>query len=81
MDVHHSAGTLIFTAPVETTIPSASTASILAMAAPVLSLTIAPALSKLGEGAAFGQLAIQGAIEDAVLDLLDDEPGSTVRAA
>jgi len=43
--------------------------------------TIAPALSKLGEGAAFGQLAIQGAIEDAVLDLLDDEPGSTVRAA
>jgi len=43
--------------------------------------TIAAALSKLGEGAAFGQLAIQGAIEKAVLDLLDDEPAGTVRAA
>jgi len=39
------------------------------------------ALSKLGEGAAFGQLAIQGAIEKAVLDLLDDEPAGSVRAA
>ena len=44
-------------------------------------VTIAPALSKLGEGATFGQLAIQGAIETAVLDLLDDAPASTVRAA
>jgi DNA topoisomerase IB len=43
--------------------------------------TIADALGKLGEGAAFGQLAFQGAIEKAVLDLLDDEPASTVRAA
>jgi len=46
-------------------------------------VTIAPALSKLGEGAAFGQLAIQGAIEQAVLDLLDDESsaGGSVQAA
>ena len=43
--------------------------------------TIASALSKLGEGAAFGQLAIQGAIEQAVVDLLDDEPAGSVRAA
>jgi DNA topoisomerase-1 len=43
--------------------------------------TIASALSKLGEGAAFGELAIQGAIEKAVLDLLDEEPAGTVRAA
>jgi DNA topoisomerase IB len=43
--------------------------------------TIAPELSKLGEGAAFGQLAIQGAIEESVLDLLDDEPAGSVRAA
>jgi len=44
-------------------------------------VTILPALSKLGEGAAFGQLAFQGAIEKATLDLLEDEPASTVRAA
>jgi DNA topoisomerase IB len=44
-------------------------------------VTIAPALSKLGEGATFGQLAIQGAIETAVLDLLDDAPATTVAAA
>jgi DNA topoisomerase IB len=43
--------------------------------------TVAQALSKLGEGAAFGQLAIQGAVEKAVLDLLADEPAGTVRAA
>jgi len=43
--------------------------------------TIAPALGKLGEGAAFGQLAFQGAIEKAVLELLDDESADTVRAA
>ncbi|MBV8162551.1 MAG: DNA topoisomerase IB [Acidimicrobiia bacterium] len=44
-------------------------------------ITIAPALSKLGEGAAFGQLAIQGAVEEAVLALLDGDPAATVRAA
>jgi len=43
--------------------------------------TIASALSKLGEGAAFGQLAIQGAIEQAVVELLEDEPAGSVRAA
>ena len=43
--------------------------------------TISPALSKLGEDATFGQLAFQGAIEQAVLDLLEDEPAGTVRAA
>ncbi|MBV9410424.1 MAG: DNA topoisomerase IB [Acidimicrobiia bacterium] len=43
--------------------------------------TVASALSKLGEGAAFGQLAIQGAIEKAVLDLLDEEPADSVQAA
>jgi DNA topoisomerase IB len=44
-------------------------------------VTIAPALSKLGEGATFGQLAIQGAIENAVLDLLGNDAAGTVRAA
>jgi DNA topoisomerase IB len=44
-------------------------------------VTIAPALGKLGEDAAFGQLAIQGAIEKAVLDLLEDESAGTVAAA
>jgi DNA topoisomerase IB len=44
-------------------------------------ITIAPALGKLGEGAIFGQLAFQGAIEKAVLDLLAEEPAGTVRAA
>jgi DNA topoisomerase IB len=44
-------------------------------------ITIAPDLSKLGEGATFGQLAIQGAIEKAVLDLLGDDAAGTVRAA
>ena len=43
--------------------------------------TIADVLGKLGEEAAFGQLAFQGAIEKAVLDLLEDEPAGTVRAA
>jgi hypothetical protein len=37
-------------------------------------VTIAPALQKLGEGATFGQLATQGAIEKAVLELLAEEP-------
>ena len=44
-------------------------------------VTIASALGKLGEGAVFGQLATQGAIEEAVLDLLNDEPTSSVKAA
>ncbi len=35
-------------------------------------ITIAPVLSRLGEGAAFGQLSIQGHIEKAVLELLED---------
>jgi DNA topoisomerase IB len=43
-------------------------------------LTIAPALSKLGEGAVFGQLATQGAIEKAVLELLEDEPAKVEAA-
>ncbi|MGH2746639.1 MAG: DNA topoisomerase IB [Actinomycetota bacterium] len=33
--------------------------------------TVAPALEQLGEGAVFGDLATQGAIESAVLDLLE----------
>ena len=37
-------------------------------------VTIADALHKLGDDAAFGQLATQGAIEDAVLDLLEEAP-------
>ncbi|MBV8982280.1 MAG: DNA topoisomerase IB [Acidimicrobiia bacterium] len=44
-------------------------------------VTIAAALGKLGEGASFGQVATQGAIEKAVLDLLDQEPAASVRAA
>jgi DNA topoisomerase IB len=43
--------------------------------------TIADVLGKLGEEATFGQLAFQGSIEKAVLDLLEDEPAGTVRAA
>ena len=43
-------------------------------------LTIAPALAKLGEGATFGQLATQGAIEKAVLELLAEEPAAVVAA-
>ena len=37
-------------------------------------VTIAGALAQLGEGAAFGQLSTQGAVEQAVLELLDDAP-------
>ncbi|MBV9043442.1 MAG: DNA topoisomerase IB [Acidimicrobiia bacterium] len=44
-------------------------------------VTIAPALGKLGEGAVFGQLATQGAVEEAVLDLLNDEATGNVQAA
>jgi DNA topoisomerase I len=43
--------------------------------------TIAPALGKLGEGAAFGQLSTQGAIEAAVLDLLADGTAEAAEAA
>jgi DNA topoisomerase IB len=43
--------------------------------------TIAAALHRLGDGAAFGQLSTQGAVERAVLDLLDDAPAVTARAA
>jgi DNA topoisomerase I len=43
-------------------------------------LTIAPALHKLGDGAIFGQLATQGAIEKAVLDLLAEEPADEAAA-
>ena len=42
--------------------------------------TIAPALWKLGEKAAVGQLSTQGAIEAAVLDLLDEEPAAPAAA-
>ncbi|MBV8986758.1 MAG: DNA topoisomerase IB [Acidimicrobiia bacterium] len=44
-------------------------------------VTIAPALGKLGEGAVFGQVATQGAVEEAVLDLLNDEATGNVQAA
>jgi DNA topoisomerase I len=37
-------------------------------------VTIADVLHKLGDEAAFGQLATQGAIEEAVLELLEDAP-------
>ncbi len=43
-------------------------------------VTIAPVLAKLGEGATFGQLATQGAIEKAVLDLLAEEPAAVAAA-
>ena len=41
-------------------------------------VTVAGALAHLGEGATFGQLSTQGAIEEAVLDLLDDAPTAQV---
>ena len=37
-------------------------------------VTIAPALAVLGEGVSFGQPSTQGAVEQAVLELLDDAP-------
>ncbi|MGI8685520.1 MAG: DNA topoisomerase IB [Acidimicrobiales bacterium] len=43
-------------------------------------VTVAEALCGLGERASFGQLSTQGAIEDAVLDLLDDAPPATAVA-
>jgi DNA topoisomerase-1 len=43
-------------------------------------VTIADALHRLGRDAEFGQLATQGAIEEAVLDLLDDAPPASVAA-
>jgi DNA topoisomerase-1 len=39
-------------------------------------VTIAGSLSVLGKDAGFGQLSTQGAIEEAVLDLLDDAPAA-----
>ena len=41
----------------------------------------AAALWKLGDGAQFGQLSTQGAIEEAVLDLLEDEATEPAAAA
>ena len=43
-------------------------------------VTIAGALHRLGAGTAFGQLSTQGAIERAVLDLLDDAPAARLAA-
>jgi len=43
--------------------------------------TVSAALGKLGAGAEFGQLSIQGAVERAVLDLLVDEDDEVERAA
>ena len=42
--------------------------------------TIVPALGRLGADVAFGQPSTQGAIEGAVLDLLDDAPPATLAA-
>ncbi|MCU1448601.1 MAG: topoisomerase [Acidimicrobiales bacterium] len=42
--------------------------------------TIAAALGRLGEGAAFGQLSTQGPIELAVLDLLEDDSADEANA-
>lgn len=39
-------------------------------------VTVNGALASLGEGARFGQLSTQGAVERAVLDLLDDAPAA-----
>ena len=39
-------------------------------------VTVAAALSRLGEGAGFGRLSTQGAVEDAVLGLLDETPAA-----
>jgi DNA topoisomerase IB len=43
-------------------------------------VTIGAALAKLGDGAGFGALATQGAVEAAVLDLLSDAPPATAAA-
>ncbi|HVE45467.1 MAG TPA: hypothetical protein VNA57_01800 [Acidimicrobiales bacterium] len=43
--------------------------------------TIAPALADLGQGVAFGQPSTQGAIEQAVLALLDDSPAAAANVA
>ena len=43
-------------------------------------VTIVGALSQLGKEASFGQLSTQGAIEEAVLDLLDEAPPATAVA-
>jgi DNA topoisomerase-1 len=41
-------------------------------------VTIGGALERLGEGVAFGQPSTQGAIEEAVLDLLEDSPSEAL---
>jgi DNA topoisomerase IB len=43
-------------------------------------VTIGDALHKLGDEARFGQLSTQGAVEEAVLDLLDDAPVARLAA-
>ena len=43
--------------------------------------TVAPALASLGEGVAFGHPSTQGAVEEAVLHLLDVAPPAAVDAA
>ncbi|MCU4184909.1 hypothetical protein K6U06_11105 [Acidiferrimicrobium sp. IK] len=43
--------------------------------------TVAPALASLGQGVEFGHPSTQGAVEEAVLDLLDDAPPAAVEAA
>ncbi|MFP5346121.1 MAG: DNA topoisomerase IB [Actinomycetes bacterium] len=44
-------------------------------------VTIEPALRQIGDGAAFGEPATHGAIEEAVLEMLSQPPPSSVRAA
>jgi DNA topoisomerase IB len=41
-------------------------------------VTIAGALDRLGEGLDLGQPSIQGAVEEAVLDLIEEEPSSSI---
>jgi DNA topoisomerase I len=41
-------------------------------------LTIAGALDRLGDGSDFGQPSFQGAIEEAVLDLIEEEPSDAI---
>ena len=43
-------------------------------------VTVADALHRLGDDARFGQLSTQGAVEEAVLDLLDDAPVARLAA-
>jgi len=41
-------------------------------------VTIAGALDRLGEGLDLGQPSFQGAIEEAVLDLIEEEPSPAI---